>query len=85
MTPVREIVEATLTGKFQVLSEELEPEATLNSLDLDSLAVIELLYTVGRELGVRVGEHEVTPRNTVSELVSVVEAKLAQRAAGPLQ
>ncbi|MEV6674432.1 acyl carrier protein [Streptomyces sp. NPDC051162] len=81
MTPVREIVEAILTSKFQVLPEEMAADRTLASMDLDSLAVIELLYTLGRELDVKVGEDEVTSHHTLPQLVALLEEKRALRAA----
>ncbi|MFK0294380.1 acyl carrier protein [Streptomyces sp. NPDC090442] len=83
MTCARETVEAVLTETFNVLPQEMKPEAVLSSLDMDSLAVVELLFVLERELGVKIGEDEVTPRNTVRELVATVEAKLARRSAGP--
>ncbi|MGW1076450.1 acyl carrier protein [Streptomyces sp. NPDC002537] len=80
MTSAYETVEAALTGKFKVRPEKFAPEAPLVSLDLDSLDVVELLFTLGRDLGVRVGEDEVTSRHTVAELVATLDTKLALRA-----
>lgn len=82
MTTVRETVGTILIDKFKVRPQEMKPDAVLASLDVDSLAVVELLFTLERELGVRIGEDEVTPRHTVLELVATVEAKLAQQSAG---
>ncbi|MGW1197861.1 acyl carrier protein [Streptomyces sp. NPDC002536] len=79
----RETVTAIMTAKFEVPPEALEHDVSLSSLDMDSLAVVELLYSVGQELGVRIGEDEVTQWSTFSELLATVEAKLAQRSAGP--
>ncbi|MEV8479462.1 acyl carrier protein [Streptomyces sp. NPDC051173] len=81
MTSVRETVEAILVSKFQVLPEELAADGTLASMDLDSLAVIELLYTLGKELDVKVGEDEVTSYQTLPQLVALLEDKRAPRAA----
>lgn len=82
-TSVRETVTAIMTAKFEVRPEALEHDVPLSSLDMDSLAVVELLYSVGQELGVRIGEDEVTQWSTFSELLATVEAKLARRPAGP--
>jgi acyl carrier protein len=49
---------------------------------MDSLAAVELLFTLQEELGVRLGEDEVTPRHTVQELVTAVERKLTQQPPG---
>ncbi|MBH1937494.1 acyl carrier protein [Streptomyces sp. AV19] len=83
MTFACETAEAILTAKFGVPPERMDTKAVLASLDLDSLAVIELLHVLGRELDIRIGEDEVTPRHTVGQLVAVAEQKLARRATGP--
>lgn len=79
MTTLPEIVTAILTGRFRVPAEQIRPEEALVSLELDSLAVVELLFTLQEELGVRIGEDEVTPRHTFQELLTTLERKLAQQ------
>ncbi|WP_372407008.1 acyl carrier protein [Streptomyces luteireticuli] len=71
----RETVTAALTGKFDVLPEALDPERTLSSLGLESLDVVELIYTVGRDLDIKIGEDEITPWSTFGELLALADAK----------
>lgn len=78
MTSAHETVAAILTDKFRVPPQQMDPEAALVSLEVDSLAVVELLFALQQELGVRIGEDEVTPRHTLQELVAMVDRKLAQ-------
>lgn len=82
MTSVRETVAAILVGKFRVHPQEIKPEEALASLDVDSLAVVELLFALQEELGVTIGEDEVTPRHTLQELVETLERKLEQQPPG---
>jgi acyl carrier protein len=79
MTSVRETLAAILTDQFRVHPQEMDPEKALASLELDSLAVVELLFALQQELGVRIGEDEVTPRHTLQELVDTLERKLEQK------
>ncbi|HWM38626.1 MAG TPA: acyl carrier protein [Streptomyces sp.] len=82
MSSVRETVAAILADKFRVHPQEMKPEDALAALDLDSLAVVELLFALQEELGVRIGEDEVTPRHTLQELVETLERKLEQQPPG---
>ena len=82
MTPVRETLEAILTHQFRVPPEEMSPETALASLEVDSLAVVELLFALQEALGVTIGEDEVTPRHTLQDLVEMLERKLGQKSSG---
>jgi acyl carrier protein len=68
-------VNAVLSGKFEVPSDSMRPDMTLDSLGLDSLAVIELLFILEQETGARIEDTEITPLNTVSELVTLAEGR----------
>lgn len=81
MTSVPETLAAILADQFRVDPAEIEPGEALASLDMDSLAVVELLFALQQELGVRIGEDEVTPRHTFQELVTTLEGKLQQQSA----
>ncbi|MFE5140432.1 acyl carrier protein [Streptomyces fagopyri] len=77
MSPVQTAVTAVLTEKFEVSPERIRPEATLESLDLDSLALAELGLVLQEQLGVRVEEDATAKRSTVGELVAALNAKRA--------
>lgn len=79
MSPVDATLHSVLTGKFEVVAESIRPDATLESLDLDSLPLAELALALQEELGVKVEEHEAT---TVAELTSTLTTK--RTAAGAL-
>ena len=66
---------SVLTGKFQIPAQAITPGATLEQLDLDSLALAELALTLQEELGIRVEEHEARKETTVAELSATLLAK----------
>ncbi|MBK3578382.1 acyl carrier protein [Streptomyces sp. MBT65] len=77
MSPVQTAVTAVLTEKFEVSADSIRPEATLESLDLDSLALAELALALQETLGVPVAEEEAAKHSTVGELVAALNAKQA--------
>ncbi|UXX94391.1 phosphopantetheine-binding protein [Streptomyces sp. AD2-2] len=77
MSPVQTAVTAVLTEKFEVSPEHIRPEATLESLDLDSLALAELALALQETLGVPVADDEAAKHSTVGELVATLSAKRA--------
>ncbi|OKH99314.1 acyl carrier protein [Streptomyces sp. CB02923] len=54
MPPVYEAVTSVMTSHFNIPEDTIRPEATLEDLGLDSLAVVELLCVLQDELGLRV-------------------------------
>lgn len=64
--------------KFQVPTEEIEPEATLNELGLDSLDLVEFALAIEKELGVRVTDDDLAE---AGRLESVVDLIMSRRAA----
>ncbi|MGQ4479569.1 phosphopantetheine-binding protein [Streptomyces sp. SAS_276] len=77
MSPVQTAVTAVLTEKFEVSPQHIRPEATLESLDLDSLALAELALALQEALGVPVADDEAAKQSTVGELVATLNAKRA--------
>lgn len=68
---------ALVAEKLGVLDEELNTGATFDSLDLDSLALIELSVIVQKEFGVQIDETSLTPDNTFGDVLAVIDAKAA--------
>lgn len=68
----------------RILSEELcrepgeiRPEANLvDDLGADSLDMVEVPMVLEEEFGIRIGDEEVDPVNTVAELTALVQAKV---------
>ncbi|GAA1366336.1 phosphopantetheine-binding protein [Streptomyces beijiangensis] len=81
MSDATTAVRSVLTEKFEVVPASITPEATLESLDLDSLSLAELALALQEQLGVKVEEHEAAKGTTVAELIAAIEAKLAMAGA----
>jgi acyl carrier protein len=64
-----------LIRKFGVAADEVSPSATFIDLDLDSLALVEIVLAVQEEFGVDVGDSELTPDDTLSAAADLLEAK----------
>lgn len=83
MSSVRTTLHAALTAKFQVPESEIVPDASLESLGLDSLSLAELALILQEELGVQVQEHEAASGTTVGELTEALTDKLTVSALAP--
>ncbi|MEV0091250.1 phosphopantetheine-binding protein [Streptomyces sp. NPDC050738] len=70
-------VHRVLTEKFEVAPADITPDATLESLDLDSLSLAELALSLQEQLDVKVEEYEATKATTVAGLIAALQAKLA--------
>ncbi|GCD48416.1 acyl carrier protein [Streptomyces paromomycinus] len=73
MTPVYEAVKSVLISHFNIPGDAIRPEATLEDIGLDSLAVVELLCVLQDELGLRVP--------TGDDALKSLQVTLAQAAA----
>jgi 3-oxoacyl-[acyl-carrier-protein] synthase-3 len=75
MSTTAEVLRSVLVKKFQVDAADITPDATLESLDLDSLALAELALTLQEELGFKVEESEARKETTVAGLTATLEDK----------
>ena len=57
---------------FGIAEEKLQPGATLESLGLDSLAVIEFLFQIEDQFGIQIPDQASPPR-TLDEMVQLIE------------
>lgn len=70
-----DILHACLITEFDVAAERVRPDATLASLELDSLALVELSLLVEERIGVTVAD--IRPDGTLGELAAFADAGLA--------
>ena len=69
-------VQAILKANFDLAPERLQPEARLEELEIDSLAVIEVMFAVEEEFGITVPSEPAamqTQMKTIGELVAYVD------------
>ena len=67
---------------FGIAEEKLSPAATLESLGLDSLAVIEFLFQIEDKFGIQIPDQANPPR-TLDEMVQMLEPLMPKHPAGP--
>ena len=59
-------------NNFDYSEDQLRPDATIESLGLDSLDKIEFMFELEKEFDVKIPDREVTI-NTIQDMVDVVE------------
>jgi acyl carrier protein len=81
MTKTLETVREILARKYSLPEESIQPEATLESLKLDSLDLVETLFEVEDEFNIRVPQDGSINLKiaTVQDIVDVVNRLVAQR------
>ncbi|WP_406096822.1 acyl carrier protein [Kitasatospora purpeofusca] len=84
MNPVREHLVTLLTEKFEAPPGSIDDDATLEDLDLDSLARVELVFSLQDHWGVPLDDdQDSTADVTVGRLVERIRTLLAQSAQQP--
>lgn len=68
-------IETILIETFKVPEDDIRPDATFESLELDSLDLVELMMVIEEELGVRIEDDEAEEIRTVADAVD----KLAEK------
>lgn len=70
-----------LVKKFELDEKDVVPEATAESLGLDSLDFIEVLFELEDEFGVRIGDDRMNrPKlDTLADIVNSLEALMAEQ------
>ncbi len=66
-----------LVDTFGVTAEDVTPEATFESLGLDSLDVVELTLVLEEETGVKLEDEELEDVRTVQDAIDKVAAKVS--------
>lgn len=76
----QEIIErsiAALAEEFEKEQEELTPEANIKeTLELDSLAIVDMVALLEEEFGVKITGQEVSQVKTFAELYDFLEEKI---------
>ena len=79
-TANREVLETRITEalvEFGADRDEINPEATWEQLDVDSLDLVELAQIVEDEYGVELREADMEQMKTVGDAVEMVHARLS--------
>lgn len=70
-----ETIRDILADSFQVPADQITPEATLESLELDSLDLVELTLAVEDETGVAIEDEELEDVRTVGDAAELLASK----------
>lgn len=63
---------------FDFAEEGLKPEATIESLGLDSLDKIEFLFALEKEFNIKIPDREVT-LNSIQDIINVINRLVAEQ------
>lgn len=77
-----EAIAAVLAGQFHVDAALVQPDATLEQLGLDSLALMEFVFAVEDRFDVRIPEDRLDPRQagiTLAHLAGLLDDAVAAR------
>ncbi|MFD7744746.1 phosphopantetheine-binding protein [Streptomyces sp. NPDC059698] len=76
MNDVQDRFYSLLSAKIGVETESLAEDTTLESLDLDSLLLVEVSVAVEKEFGVVLDELQLAPERTVGEVLGTLDDQL---------
>ena len=80
--PTFDAVSSVLVDKFKVDAEKVRPEASLEQLGLDSLALMEFVFAVEDRFDVRIPEDKLDPRQagvTLERLAELLDEAVAAK------
>ena len=77
MNDIIEHIGKLLTTRFGVSPAEFSAETALRDLDLDSLALVEFGLVAEKEFGVKLGEQEISPDDSVADVANLIASKAA--------
>lgn len=72
-----ETIKQMIVEQFELKPEDLVPEATLESLGLDSLSVIEFMFNLEDKFGIKLESEKLENIKTLQDVVNVVEKHTA--------
>lgn len=81
---VREQVVALLTARFGLEEASVSPEMTFDSMEIDSLALVEFSLALQEDFGVPVSEEEFTAQHTVDQVAELMTDKLSAHGPDPV-
>jgi len=74
-----ERIKKLFSDKIDLQEESVQPEATLDSLGLDSLDKAEFLFSLEEEFHISIDEHAAKSIATIRDLVGVVDGLIAKQ------
>lgn len=81
-SPLYDVVRGAL-AMFNIPDDLIRPDATLEELDMDSLALAEFILILQERTGVKVEAQDATKATTLTEIVAYLQARQTQAVATP--
>lgn len=81
MSALYESVVDVFIGRFSIDRDKVQPDASFDDIDLDSLSQIELATALKKKFAVEITDDEMAEMSVVSEVVAKLEEKLAEKGA----
>jgi len=78
MTTTLERIKKLFLENFDFPEERLQPDATIESIGLDSLDKIEFLFALEKEFDIKIPDREVK-LDSIQDMISVVERLVAEQ------
>lgn len=76
---VKEEVKEVIGKVLDIGQDEVNDEQPLyDSLGVDSTEMVELSVSLGKKFGINLGQREITNKNTVSEIVNIIQNKIIE-------
>lgn len=66
-------IQRMMAEQFDLKPEDLSPDAQLDSLGLDSLSVIEFMFTLEDELNIKIANDRVEDFKTVGDVADIID------------
>jgi len=73
-----QVIQRMMAGQFEIKEEALAPDAQLEALGLDSLSVIEFMFSVEDEFHIKLTDERVELK-TIQDVVSIVDRLIAEQ------
>jgi len=70
-------IQRMMAEQFDLKPEDLSPDAQLDSLGLDSLSVIEFMFTLEDELNIKIANDRVEDFKTVGDVADIIDKIMA--------
>lgn len=77
-----ETIQRMMSEQFDLKPETLGPEVQLESLGVDSLAVIEFMFNIEDEFKIKLPDQRDIELKTIQDIATVVDRLIAEQKAG---
>lgn len=74
-----ETIQQMIVEQFELKREDLVPEATLESLGLDSLSVIEFMFNIEDKFNVKLSNESLGNIKTLQDVVAMIDKQVTEQ------